>query len=113
MPGISLRQARALIDAALAKADEIGVPSNVAIVDAGNNLTAFARQDGAWPGSIDIAHGKAYTARAFDVSTKDLYAQVQPGGRCTASPRATAASWSPRRRYPNCGRRQRRRCDRS
>ena len=55
MPGLSLTQARSLIDAALVKADEIGVPSNVAVVDAGNNLTAFVRQDGAWLGSIDLA----------------------------------------------------------
>ena len=81
MAGLSLRHARSLIDAALAKADEIGVASNVAVVDAGNNLTAFVRQDGAWLGSIDVAHGKAYTARALDLPTKDLYSQVQPAGQ--------------------------------
>jgi uncharacterized protein GlcG (DUF336 family) len=80
MSGISLHQAQAVVDDALAKADEVGVAMNVAIVDAGNNLTAFARQDGAWLGSIEIAHNKAYTARAFDMPTQDLYAETQPGG---------------------------------
>ncbi len=53
---------------------------NAAVVDAANNLTAFVRQDGAWPGSIDVAHSKAYTARAFDMPTQDLYDETQPGG---------------------------------
>ena len=79
MSGITLEQAREVIDAALAKADEIDVPMNVAVVDAGNNLTAFARQDGAWLGSIDIAQGKAYTARAFDMTSAELGAEAQPG----------------------------------
>ena len=52
---------------------------NIAVVDAGNNLTAFARMDGAWLGSIDIAQNKAYTARAFDMSTKELTPLCQPG----------------------------------
>jgi uncharacterized protein GlcG (DUF336 family) len=79
MAGITLEQARTVIDAAAAKADEIGVPMNIAVVDAGNNLTAFVRQDGAWLGSIDIAQNKAYTARAFDMSSADLGAVAQPG----------------------------------
>ena len=80
MAGISLEKAQELVAAATAKADEIEVPMNVAVVDAGNNLTAFARQDGAWLGSIDIALNKAYTARAFDMPTKDLAGEAQPGG---------------------------------
>jgi uncharacterized protein GlcG (DUF336 family) len=78
--GITLEQARKVADAAAAKADEIGVPMNIAVVDAGNNLTVFARQDGAWLGSIDIAQGKAYTARAFDMTSAELGAEAQPGG---------------------------------
>ena len=50
-----------------------------AIIDAGNNLTAFARMDGAWLGSIDIAQGKAFTARSFDMPTSDLVEATQPG----------------------------------
>ena len=79
MTPITLHQAKTIVEAARAKADEIGVPMNIAVVDAGNNLTAFARMDGAWLGSIDIAQGKAHTARAFDMSTKDLQPMAQPG----------------------------------
>jgi uncharacterized protein GlcG (DUF336 family) len=75
---VTLDAAQAVVDAARAKADEIGVPMNIAVVNDGNNLTAFARMDGAWLGSIDIAQNKAYTSRAFDMSTKDLAPLCQP-----------------------------------
>lgn len=75
---VTLGAARAVIDAARAKAEEIGVPMNIAVVDEGNNLTAFARMDGAWLGSIDIAQNKAYTARSFNMSTKELAPLCQP-----------------------------------
>lgn len=80
MAGLTLESSKALVAAAEAEATRIGVPMNVAVVDAGNNLTAFVRQDGAWLGSIDIAQGKAYTARAFDMSTKNLDAEARPDG---------------------------------
>jgi uncharacterized protein GlcG (DUF336 family) len=76
--GMTLSAAQAVVDAARAKAEEIGVPMNIAVVDEGNNLTVFARMDGAWLGSIDIAQNKAYTARSFDMSTKDLAPLCQP-----------------------------------
>lgn len=76
--GVTLTQAQAVVEAARAKAEEIGVPMNIAVVDAGNNLTSFVRMDGAWLGSVDIAQNKAYTARAFDMSTKDLAPLCQP-----------------------------------
>ena len=75
---VILSVAQDVVEAARAKAEEIGVPMNIAVVDEGNNLTAFARMDGAWLGSIDIAHNKAYTARSFDMSTKDLAPLCQP-----------------------------------
>ena len=77
--GIGLQEAQSVISAARQKAIEIDVPMNIAIVDAGGNLTAFARMDGAWLGSIDIAQGKAFTARAFDVATQDLATMAQSG----------------------------------
>ena len=77
--GITLDEAQTVIAAARAKADEIGVPMNIAIVDAGGNLTAFAKMDNAWLGSIDIAQSKAFSARAFDMATKDLGAESQTG----------------------------------
>ena len=53
---------------------------DIAVVDAGGNLKAFARMDGAWLGSIDIATTKARTARYFDLPTEALGALSQPGG---------------------------------
>jgi uncharacterized protein GlcG (DUF336 family) len=72
-------KARLVIEAAIVKAKEIGQPMNIAIVDAGTNLTAFMRMDGAWLGSIDIAINKAFTAKAFDISTLELGRNSQPG----------------------------------
>ena len=80
MASLTLKQAKAVVSAAEEKATELGVPMNVAVVDAGNNLTAFVRQDGAWLGSIEIAQDKAFTARAFDLSTAELAEMAQPGG---------------------------------
>jgi uncharacterized protein GlcG (DUF336 family) len=80
MTSLTLEQAEAVLAAAKEKAADIGVPMNIAVVDAGNNLTAFARQDGAWLGSIAIAQDKAFTARAFDSATHELYEKTQPGG---------------------------------
>jgi uncharacterized protein GlcG (DUF336 family) len=51
---------------------------NIAVVDAGANLKAFIRMDKAWLGSIQIAQDKAFTARAFDMSTKELAKISQP-----------------------------------
>jgi uncharacterized protein GlcG (DUF336 family) len=76
---IRLEEARRVIAAAEQKAKEIGQPMNVAVVDGGGNLIAHERMDGAWIGSIDISINKAFTARAFDLATKDLAAQAQPG----------------------------------
>lgn len=78
---VSLSDARRVIDAGEAKAAEVGQAMNIAVVDAGGNLVAHARMDGAWVGSVDIAINKAYTARAFDSATADLAADAQPGGQ--------------------------------
>ena len=53
---------------------------NIAIVDAGANLVAFARMDGAWLGSLDISIKKAKTARFFDMNTGVIGGLSQPGG---------------------------------
>jgi uncharacterized protein GlcG (DUF336 family) len=76
---ITMSKAQLIIKAAVAKAEEIRQPMNIAVVDAGANLTAFMRMDGAWLGSIDIAINKAFTARAFDISTLELGRNSQPG----------------------------------
>ncbi|CAN5513849.1 heme-binding protein [soil metagenome] len=78
--GITLEQAEAAVKAAKAKAAEINTLMNIAVVDAGANLVAFARMDGAWLGSVDIAQKKARTARYFDMPTGEVGKLSQPGG---------------------------------
>jgi len=80
MSELSLEQANVVADEALSKAEELGTLMNVAVVDAGGNLKAFGRMDGAWLGSIDIAIKKAKTARLFDMNTGELGVLSQPGG---------------------------------
>jgi uncharacterized protein GlcG (DUF336 family) len=76
---ITLADARRIIAAAELKAEQIGQPMNIAVVDAGGNLVAHARMDKAWIGSVDISINKAWTARAFDISTKELAELSQSG----------------------------------
>ena len=78
---MTLADARRVIAAAEKKAQEIGQPMNIAVVDEGGNLVSHVRMDGAWLGSIDISINKAFTSRAFDISTKDLAANSQSGGQ--------------------------------
>jgi uncharacterized protein GlcG (DUF336 family) len=76
---MTLDDARRVIAAAEQQAVDTGQPMNIAVVDAGGNLVAHVRMDGAWIGSIDIAINKAFTARAFDIATEELAAMSQPG----------------------------------
>lgn len=80
MSDISIQQAQAVVKAALDKAQSSGLKMNIAVVDAGANLKAFARMDGAWLGSVDISMKKARTARYFDMPTGELGKLSQPGG---------------------------------
>jgi hypothetical protein len=66
---LTLNDARKIIADASKKASEIGQPMNIAVVDSGGNLLAFERMEGAWLGSIDISIKKAWTSRAFNIST--------------------------------------------
>ena len=77
---ITLEQAQKVVAAAIAKSVEMGVKMDIAVIDSGTNLTAFARMDGAWIGSIDIAMKKAKTARYFDMPTGMIGTLSQPGG---------------------------------
>ena len=52
---------------------------NIAVVDGGANLVAFARMDGAWLGSLDISIKKAKTARFFDMNSGEMGKLSQPG----------------------------------
>src|ERR671938_191117 len=76
---MTLEDARRVIAAAEEKANDIGQPMNIAVVDEGGNLKAHVRMDGAWLGSIDISIKKAFTSRAFDIATKDLAEHSQSG----------------------------------
>jgi uncharacterized protein GlcG (DUF336 family) len=78
---LTLDDAKRVIAAAERKAKEIEQPMNIAVADAGGNLVAHVRMDEAWMGSIDISIKKAFTARAFDISTKDLAKFSQSGGQ--------------------------------
>ena len=78
--GITLQQAEQAIAAAKKKAIEIDTKMNICIVDAGANILAFARMDGAWLGSADISLKKAKTARFFDMNTGVIGELSQPGG---------------------------------
>jgi uncharacterized protein GlcG (DUF336 family) len=77
--GLRYEQAHKALAAALQKADEIGSPSSVAVVDQGRELLAFARQDGALLASTEISIGKAYTACSMKMATKDIGPLTQPG----------------------------------
>ncbi|WNW02213.1 heme-binding protein [Tenacibaculum sp. HL-MS23] len=76
---ITLEQAEKIIAAAKSKSVAIDTKMNIAVVDAGANLVAFARMDGAWLGSLDISIKKAKTARFFDMNTGIIGELSQPG----------------------------------
>jgi uncharacterized protein GlcG (DUF336 family) len=78
---LTLADARRIIAAAEKKAQEVGQPMNIAVVDGGGNLVAHVRMDKAWMGSVDISIKKAWTSRAFDIATKDLAEHSQSGGQ--------------------------------
>jgi uncharacterized protein GlcG (DUF336 family) len=77
---LTLEAAEKIVAAAKKKAAELNTLMDIAVVDAGGNLKAFARMDGAWLGSIDISMRKARTARWFDMNTGVIGSLSQPGG---------------------------------
>lgn len=78
---ITLEQAEAIIKAAKTKATQLKTLMNIAVIDSGTNLIAFAHMDGAWLGSIDISIKKAKTARYFNMDTGEIGKLSQPGAR--------------------------------
>ena len=76
---LTLADAREIITAGEKKAQGLGIPYNLAVVDAGGALIAHARMDGAWLGSVDISIHKAFTSRAFDMATQELAKMAQSG----------------------------------
>ena len=76
---LTMEMAQRIIAAGIVKARKIWGPMKIAVVDAVANLTAFVRMDARWLISIDIAINKAFTAKAFDISTLELGRNSQPG----------------------------------
>lgn len=76
---ITSHQAQAALAAGLARAAELGVPVNIAVLDAGAHLKAFVRMDGAVLGAIDVAHGKARTAVLFGITSEAVWDYCKPG----------------------------------
>ncbi len=76
---ITLEQADAIVAACKAEAQTVGQPMNIAVVDDGANLVAFASMDGTKLIGVDISQCKALTAVYFQTDTRDLAPLVQPG----------------------------------
>ena len=76
---ITLEEARTIVSAAEEKAGQMGQPMNIAVMDAGRNLVAFHRMDGAWVASTDIAIDKAFTSAGRGLTTRKIGEMAQPG----------------------------------
>ncbi len=76
---ITLEEAKEIVSAAENKARQMGLPMNIAVLDAGRNLVAFHRMDGAWVASIDIAIDKAFTSAGRGLTTRKIGEMAQPG----------------------------------
>src|SRR4030088_1405692 len=75
---ISSELAQKMVNAAVAKARELGVSENVAILDDGGNLKAFSRMDGAFVATMEIGHNKGYPALC-GVSTQEFFDFIRGG----------------------------------
>jgi uncharacterized protein GlcG (DUF336 family) len=73
--------AERLIKVAKSKAADIGIAVSIAVLDAGGNLKAFSRMDGAWLGSIDVATRKARTSVLFEAETQAVWEVCKPGAQ--------------------------------
>lgn len=76
---ITIEEAQRIISAAEQKAQQMGQPMNIAVMDAGRNLVAFHRMNGAWVASIDIAIDKAFTSAGRGLTTRKIGEMAQPG----------------------------------
>jgi uncharacterized protein GlcG (DUF336 family) len=76
---ITLEEAQRIISATEEKARQMGQPMNIAVMDAGRNLVAFHRMDGAWVASTDIAIDKAFTSAGRGLTTRKIGEMAQPG----------------------------------
>jgi len=77
--GLTLAAARRMVAAVEAEARTMSVAMSVAVIDAGDQLVAFARMDGADLVGVRLAQDKAWTALVNRMPTGDLAPIVQPG----------------------------------
>src|SRR5712671_4224078 len=82
---LSLKEAQSIVELARVHAEKIGIPMNIAVVDGGGDLLAFARMDKAILGSIDIALKKAKTSVLFNSPSEALWEYCKPGGPAPAT----------------------------
>jgi uncharacterized protein GlcG (DUF336 family) len=76
---LTIAQAEAMISAGTARARDLSIAANIAVLDAAAHLKAFARMDGAVLGSIDISIGKARTSALFQISSEAVWDYCKPG----------------------------------
>ncbi|MBS28045.1 MAG: glcg protein [Alphaproteobacteria bacterium] len=69
---LTVAGAETILDAATRKAEEIGQPQCIAVVDDGGHLLAFRRMDGAFALSTDTAIVKAVTAAIYRAPTGEM-----------------------------------------
>jgi uncharacterized protein GlcG (DUF336 family) len=74
---ISLALANKMLEAALAKGQELGIPFSIAIVDKPGNLKAFYAMDGAPVLSLEISQNKAFSAAAYNRATHEWYDRLK------------------------------------
>jgi uncharacterized protein GlcG (DUF336 family) len=77
---ITCHHAGAILQASRSKAEKIGIAVSIAVMDAGGNLKALSRMDGAWLGSIDVALKKAKTSVLFEMETQTVWKFSNPDG---------------------------------
>jgi uncharacterized protein GlcG (DUF336 family) len=82
---VSAQTAQQLLEASVAKAQEIQVPMCIAVVDDGGNLKALLRMDGAPLVAISVAIDKAYTSAAQGITTAVLADVIKDDAPLTVS----------------------------
>lgn len=76
---LTIAQAETMIAAGTARARDLGIAANIAVLDAAAHLKAFVRMDGAVLGSIDLSIGKARTSALFQISSEAVWDYCKPG----------------------------------
>lgn len=78
MPDLSLRRARTVISKIFAAGKEMELkPLSVVVLDAGGNIKAFEREDGASNLRFNMAYAKAYGAIGYGMGSRGLMARAE------------------------------------